>query len=134
MLIECAGVVSGHPNCANVNSSTQNVEQLFSSALTAIRGSSLPCSYVLPSPDGGEPDFGKLDVQYTPGTSTVTTIPYVESQGQCNATRGGWYYDADPAEGGVPSEILICPATCSAFDTDAKGSVDVVLGCQTLLM
>jgi Mg-chelatase subunit ChlD len=117
-----------------VNSSTQNVEQLFSSALTTIRGASLPCSYLVPSPDGGVADFHKLNVQYTAGTGAVTTIPYVESLGQCNPGSGGWYYDADPADGGVPSEILVCPATCSAFGGDAKGRVDVVLGCQTVLM
>jgi hypothetical protein len=117
-----------------VNSSTQNVEQLFSSALSAIRGASLPCNYLLPSPDGGVADFNKLNVQYTAGSGAITTIPYVESPGQCNASRGGWYYDANPAEGGVPAEILVCPATCSTFGSDAKGRVDVVLGCQTVLM
>jgi Mg-chelatase subunit ChlD len=117
-----------------VNSSTQNVEQQFSAALATIRGAALPCSYQLPSPDGGVPDFGKLNVQYTAGSGAVTTVGYVEASGRCDAQRGGWYYNADPAEGGVPTEILICPATCSTFQSDAKGRVDVVLGCQTVLM
>jgi hypothetical protein len=132
--LDSIAAAGGTGNAFIVNSSTQNVEQLFGAALTAIRGASLPCSYLLPSPDGGVPDFHKLNVQYTAGSGAVTTIPYVESSGQCKASSGGWYYDADPAEGGVPSEILVCPATCSAFESDAKGSVDVVLGCQTVLM
>jgi hypothetical protein len=132
--LDSIAAAGGTSNAFIVNSSTQNVEQLFGAALTAIRGASLPCSYLLPSPDGGVPDFHKLNVQYTAGSGAVTTIAYVESPARCSATGGGWYYDADPAEGGVPSEIIVCPATCSAFGSDAKGSVDVVLGCQTVLM
>jgi len=114
-----------------VNSSTQNVEQQLSAALTAIRGASLPCSYLLPVPDSGAPDFSKLNVQYTPASGTATTVPYVESPSRCTMT-GGWYYDVDPAEGGVPSQIVVCPATCSEFQTETGGLVDVVLGCQTV--
>jgi hypothetical protein len=116
-----------------VNSSTQNVEQQFSAALATIRGAALPCSYELPAPDGGEPDFSKLNVQYTAGSGTVTTVAYVEASGNCDPQKGGWYYDADPAEGGVPSQILVCPKTCSTLQSDSKGRVDIVLGCQTLL-
>jgi hypothetical protein len=117
-----------------IQTSTQNVEQQFSAALTAIRGAALPCSYQVPSPEGGTPDFGKLNVQYTPASGAASTIAYVESAGRCDPQKGGWYYDADPAEGGVPSEILVCPATCSVFKGDGAGSVDIVLGCQTRLM
>jgi hypothetical protein len=125
---------SGGTRTAFIVNSSQNVEQQFSAALNAIRGAALPCSYQVPSPDGGTPDFGKLNVQYTAGSGSVSTIPYVENPGRCNPTTGGWYYNADPAEGGVPSQIVVCPATCSTFGSDTKGRVDVVLGCQTVLM
>jgi hypothetical protein len=116
-----------------VNSSTQNVEQQFSSALASIRGAALPCSYQLPAPDGGAPDFFKLNVRYTAGSGAATTIPYVEVKGNCDPQKGGWYYDADPAEGGVPTQIVVCPQTCSTLESDAKGRVDIVLGCQIML-
>jgi hypothetical protein len=124
---------SGGTNQAFViSTTTQNVEQQFVAALNSIRGSSLPCDYALPQPDGGMPDFGKLNVQYTSGSGTSTTLPYVESAAQCDPTKGGWYYDADPAEGGVPTKILLCSASCGAIKGDSQGRIDVVLGCKTV--
>ncbi len=114
-----------------INSSTQNVEQAFSSALSAIRGASLPCQYRLPTPDGGTPDFNKLNVQYTAGTGAVSTVAYVSSPSGCDAKSGGWYYDTSPADGGTPSSSVVCPATCTMSKGDSMGRVDVVLGCQT---
>jgi hypothetical protein len=115
-----------------INSTSQNVEQQFSAALTAIRGAALPCEYQLPTPsDGGIPDFNKLNVQYTSGAGAVTTVTYVHTKSNCTGA-GGWYYDVDPAEGGAPTTILVCPATCAAVKGDAKGRVDVVLGCRTI--
>jgi hypothetical protein len=116
-----------------INASTQNVEQQFSAALAAIRGSALPCTYQVPTAKG-LPDFNKLNVQYTSGSGGVSTVGYVETSAHCSAQTGGWYYDVDPAEGGVPSEILMCPETCTAFKGDAHGKVNIVLGCQTVLM
>jgi hypothetical protein len=105
-----------------------------SAARTSIRGAALPCTNQVPEPEGGLPDFTKLNVQYTTGGGAVSTIGYVESAARCSGQAGGWYYDHDPAEGGVPSEILVCPSTCSTFKKDAHGKVDILLGCQTVLM
>jgi hypothetical protein len=115
-----------------INTTSSNVEQQFVTALNAIRGASLPCDYAIPQPDGGTPDFGKLNVQYTAGNGASTTIPYVESAANCNPTTGGWYYDVDPAEGGVPTKILLCGASCTSIKGDAQGRIDVILGCATV--
>jgi hypothetical protein len=123
----------GTSNAFIINASTQNVEQQFSAALASIRGAALPCTYQVPTPKG-LPDFNKLNVQYTSGSGAVSTIGYVETAARCNTQTGGWYYDTDPAEGGVPSEILTCPKTCSTLKGDAHGKVNIVLGCQTVLM
>jgi hypothetical protein len=108
-----------------------NVEQQFLAALTAIRGASLPCNYAVPTPQAGTPDYFKINVSYTSGAGTTTTIPYVESAGACDPTQGGWYYNSDPAEGGTPSSINVCPNSCTTLKGDAGGRVDIVLGCQT---
>jgi hypothetical protein len=126
-------VAGGTTSAFIVNSSTRNVAQQFNTALATIRGAALPCSYEVPAPDGGAADFGKLNVRYTAGSGAVTTIGYVEVHGGCDPQKGGWYYDADPAEGGVPSQIIVCPKTCSTLQSDPKGRVDIVLGCQTIL-
>jgi hypothetical protein len=109
-----------------------NLEQDFTAALNSIRGSSLPCNYQLPVPSTGKADFNKVNVQYTSGSGTVTTEPYVEFAASCDPKYGGWYYDQDPAEGGTPMAIDTCPATCATLKGDPNGGrVDIVLGCQT---
>ncbi len=124
---------AGGTTKAFVINTNQNVELQFAAALAAIRGASLPCEYALPSPAGGVPDYRKLNVQHTLANGTSATLPYVEDAAACNPTSGGWYYDADPAEGGTPTKILVCPASCGTLKTDVTGRVDVVLGCATVL-
>jgi hypothetical protein len=116
-----------------INTTSQNVEQQFISALNSIRGAALPCQYVLPVPSVGTPDFKRVNVQFTTGSGAAATLPYVEAPANCDPSKGGWYYDTDPAEGGTPKAILVCPSTCTTLKGDAKGRVDVVLGCQTVV-
>jgi hypothetical protein len=89
-----------------ISTTSQNVEQQFVAALNSIRGSSLPCDYAVPQPDGGMADFGELNVQYTSGSGTSSTLPYVESAARCDPMKGGWYY--------------------------SQGRIDIVLGCKTV--
>jgi Mg-chelatase subunit ChlD len=114
-----------------INTMSQNVETQFVAALSAIRGAALPCQYEVPLPDGGNADFGKINVQYTSGAGVAGGLPYVETAAKCG-TGGGWYYDADPAHGGTPSAVIVCPSTCTTLQSDAMGRVDVVVGCQTV--
>jgi Mg-chelatase subunit ChlD len=110
---------------------SQDVETQFLAALSAIRGAALPCQYEVPLPDGGNADYGKINVQYTPGAGAAGGLPYVESAANCG-TGGGWYYDADPAHGGTPTSVIVCPTTCTRLQNDPMGRVDVVIGCQTV--
>ena len=114
-----------------INTMSQDVETQFVAALSAIRGAALPCQYEVPLPDGGNADFGKINVQYTSGAGVAGGLPYVETAAKCG-TGGGWYYDADPAHGGTPSAVIVCPSTCTTLQNDAMGRVDVVVGCQTV--
>lgn len=109
-----------------------NVTQAFLDALNAIRGNALACEYLVPQPEPPEViDYGKVNVEYTaPDASEATTILYVGSEGACDATSGGWYYDVDPSQGD-PTTILMCPATC----TQLQGGGDLVIrvGCETVI-
>ncbi len=113
-----------------INTMSQDVEQQFVAALSAIRGASLPCQYEVPVPESGLVDYGRVNVQYTSGAGVATGLPYVTTAAGCG-TGGGWYYDTNPAQG-TPSAILVCPSTCSTVQADSKGRVDVVVGCQTI--
>jgi len=90
-----------------------------------------PCDYAVPDPPMDEElDFMRVNVQYTPGSGGATqTFPYVESEASCGGT-GGWYYD-DPS---APSEVRLCPSSCTLVGMDTDGSVSIALGCATRLM
>jgi hypothetical protein len=107
-----------------------NVQQLFLDALNTIRGTALGCVYKLPSPDGGTPNFDKVNVQYTPGGSTTGQMfPRVNDLASCPPSGDAWYYDNPSA----PTLINLCPSTCNKVKADSTGSVDVLLGCDTFI-
>ncbi|XXX72940.1 VWA domain-containing protein [Sorangium sp. So ce134] len=110
---------------------SSDVTQAFLDALSAIRGTSLACEYQVPAPSSGQTlDYGTLNVQHTPTDgNTPTTIFYVADEASCDAAAGGWYYDVDPATGGTPTKIVMCPATCTRFQEG--GQVQLRVGCKT---
>lgn len=112
----------------------QNVSSELQTALSQIRTKAFACEYKIPAPMGGAIDFNKVNVQFTSGAGVASTVGYARAQSGCHATRGGWYYDADPAGGTAPTAIVTCPATCQQLQTDTTGRVDIVLGCQTIVV
>lgn len=112
----------------------QDVSQAFLDALRAIRGETLACEYQMPQPpDGSDLDYNKVNVEYTPaGASMPATVFYVGEAASCDPTLGGWYYDADPAAGQVPTKISMCPATCDGLK-GVGGQIDIKIGCQTIV-
>jgi hypothetical protein len=110
----------------------QDVTQAFLTALNAVRTAALSCEFKVPAPAAGATlDYYKVNVQYTSGAGQTVTIGNVASKAACNATKGGWYYDVDPATGARPSNISICDTSCTQLRGDAAGRVDVLLGCKT---
>jgi len=105
-----------------------NVQQELLAALTAIQGQVLPCQYAVPSPDkGGMLDFSKVNVQFTPGSgSGQTEFQKVANAAGCTGAKNLWYYD-DPA---APTQILLCPETCSMVSSDGMAKVNIVLDCK----
>jgi hypothetical protein len=45
---------------------------------------------------------------------------------------GGWYYDTDP-DVEDPSRIVVCPTTCATFGAASNASVEIAVGCATLV-
>jgi hypothetical protein len=122
---------AGGTKQAFVTNTDKNVSADFLLALNSIRNSALACQYKIPaSTDGGALDYFQVNVQFTSGAGKTVTIGNVHDKTACG-TKGGWYYDADPAAGGTPKTISICDQTCGQLQNDAAGSVDVLLGCKT---
>ena len=110
----------------------QNVATALQKALKSVQSKAIACEYKIPT-TGVAPD--KVNVSFTSGSGAATTIGHAMLDGTdgsgCDA-RGGWYYDSANPATTPPTKITACPASCSMFQTDLKGHVDVVLGCPTI--
>jgi hypothetical protein len=120
---------AGGTGMAFVLDPTKDLTQELLDALAQIRGSALPCSFTIPPPRSGAIDFGKVNV-HSQSSGGQTDVPYVGSAAKCDPTRGGWYYDVDPAAGD-PTQVIVCDATCAAFKAEQDGQVEIGFGCKT---
>ena len=122
---------AGGTSPAVIIDTSQDVSAALRNALKQVQSKAIACEYQLPT---SNVDFGKVNVSFTNGSGQASTIGHAPIDGTtgtgCDA-RGGWYYDKDPATG-MPTKITACPASCSMFQTDLNGHVDVVLGCPTI--
>ncbi len=100
----------------------QQLEQEFVTAIDTIRGEISSCEFTLVQSDGGvgQVDPTKVNVVYDDGSGNESVIP--------EDPQNGWTYD-DPAN---PTAVILHGAACDAMKKDAKGQVDIVLGCKTL--
>jgi Mg-chelatase subunit ChlD len=124
----------GGTGSAVVIDTSQDVTRAVQAALNRIRTTAVACTFQIPPATMGAIDFRKVNVQVTGASGAVSTIGHVSGRAACDPTRGGWYYDVDPATGQSPSTIIACDATCAQFTTSATARVDVVLGCQTIVI
>jgi hypothetical protein len=108
-----------------------NVQQDLLMALTAIRGSEVPCEYSVPVPSTGKDlDFGKVNVQYTPTNGTAQVMQKVENAAACPASGNFWYYDNNAA----PTQIKLCENSCKQLTGGGTGKVDIVLDCKETIV
>jgi hypothetical protein len=126
--------VAGGTSSAVVIDTSQDVTKALQAALNGIRTTAVACTYKIPPPVTGAIDFHKVNVQVTAANGTVGTVGYVNGKASCDPTRGGWYYDVDPQSGQTPTTIIACDATCAQLRNDAATRVDIVLGCQTIVI
>jgi hypothetical protein len=124
----------GGTGSAVVIETAQNVTQALQTALGRIRSTAVACEYRIPPATMGAIDFDKVNVQVTAGGGAVTTVGYVPARPSCDPTRGGWHYDVDPASGATPTAIIACDSTCAQLRGDAGARVDIVLGCQRMVV
>ncbi|HEY0714736.1 MAG TPA: hypothetical protein VGF45_18790, partial [Polyangia bacterium] len=122
--------MAGGSNQAFVVTANGDLAMRLQEAFDTIRGAALACDYQIPTPPSGMLDFAKVNVRFTPTAGAAAELPYVKSMTACDPTRGGWYYDVDPAAG-KPTRVLVCPSTCQQFKKDGSAKVELVFGCAT---
>lgn len=120
---------AGGTKQAFIVDTTGNVTQQFIAALNEIRGGAIACEYLIPPPEGGKIDTGKVNVKYTASTGGTETFPGVKNEAACSPTSDGWYYD-NPAD---PKKVILCPFSCEKVKKDTKPIVSVAFGCATEL-
>ncbi len=123
----------GGSQAAFIVDTQKDVTTQFLAALDTIRGARLACEFKIPQPAAGETlDYGRVNVQLTSGTQK-SVVYYVKDAAACDPTTGGWHYDVDPTSA-VPTKIIACPTSCTAFEAATEGSsVGIALGCQTVV-
>ncbi|HEY0706379.1 MAG TPA: VWA domain-containing protein [Polyangia bacterium] len=123
--------MAGGTGQAFVLTASDDLAKSLQDALNTIRGSALSCEFKVPPGKGDGIDFGKVNVRFTPTSGAREDLPYVRTKAGCDPVRGGWHYDVDPANGGKPTSIHVCPASCEKFKQDGSAKVDLVFGCVT---
>jgi hypothetical protein len=119
---------AGGTNSAYIVDTGANATSQFLQALNAIRGAALGCQYNIPVPTTGQPDYSRVNVQYTPGNGGNSQVfDHYPDKASCPPGGDGWYYD----DNAHPTLINLCDATCDKVGADAKGKIDILLGCQT---
>jgi hypothetical protein len=98
----------------------------FSAALDSVRHTAAGCNFQLPS--GASADPTKVNVSLTPANGTPENLPKAVDANACGSDLA-WFYD-DPAK---PAKIELCPAACDAFEASASATVNILLGCATIV-
>jgi hypothetical protein len=96
----------------------------LTTAIDAIRTSTLSCDYAIPkAPAGQSFDAKRVNVQFAPPGLAASAISY----DQACASGTGWRYD----NAANPTRILACDGTCGTIKASG-GKVDIVFGCATV--
>ncbi len=120
--------MSGGTGTAFLVDTSMSVSTQFLAALNKIRGAALGCQYKIPVPMTGTTNYNEVNVQFTASGGKPEIVPQVANKAACPASSNAWYYD-NPA---MPTEIYLCTTTCGTVATG--GTVDVLTGCQTVVM
>ncbi len=98
-------------------------------ATAVIGGAQVACLYDLPDPPNGQTlDYATVNVEYleTPASTPELFFNVPGGAPDC-AANNEWHYD-DPS---APSQILLCPETCTRVQAAAEGKINVTFGCAT---
>jgi len=106
------------------------VEAEFLDALRQIREGSLACQFQIPETDEIL-DYFSVNLQFNNGTERQQ-LGFVPNEAACATSPNSWHYDVD-ANVSQPNAIQVCPAVCDQFKATPNGSINLQLGCRTLL-
>jgi hypothetical protein len=89
----------------------------------------LACEWQIPpAPMGKSFDAAKTNVKVTLD-GKAETLGNVRSGADCG-TREGWHYD----DGSAPRRVMACPATCGRIQAAQRAQVELLFGCDTVML
>ena len=97
-------------------------------ATSVIEHSQLDCAWTIPAPPEGEtlaPNM--VNVVFIDGNGERTPFGRVDGVADCANVENGWYYDNSIS----PTEVLVCPQTCTWIQGQAGAQIDIQFGCAT---
>jgi hypothetical protein len=97
------------------------------SALNAIASQVISCTYTVPAPPAGTRiDTSYVRVTYNPSSGTPRDL---QKATDSSCTDGQWYFSAFDANA-QPTQIDLCPDTCSTAKGDTGASIVVTFTCD----
>jgi hypothetical protein len=111
--------------------STQDFAAALGSALGSISGAALGCEFAVPQ-TGVAVSKGSVNVQYRPSKADPVCFKYDDRV--CEGAADGWQFAKKSDGSSDLSRVVICGKACEQVRADAGARVDVVLGCETIVL
>lgn len=87
-----------------------------------------PCMFGIPVPPQGSVNADyDVNLRFSSADVEPFIIGRVASESACGPY--GWYFDGSSP----PTEMLVCPTTCSMFQASNGAIIDLLFGCPTVL-
>ncbi|WP_437525646.1 vWA domain-containing protein [Sorangium sp. So ce726] len=103
-----------------------NIAVEFQNALAKVTGQALPCEVEVPSQvAGGQVAFDDVNVLFGLDGAPQEVLP---QRPGCDGP--GWRYD-NPAS---PAALVLCPDTCEAARSASIARIQILLGCETVIL
>jgi hypothetical protein len=95
-----------------------------------VQSAALACDWDIPAspPGAGTFDSTKTNVQLTLDGAAEQLFKVADATA-CG-DREGWHYDNEAS----PARVVACPTTCTRLQNVAKAQVDLLFGCETILV
>ena len=101
--------------------------QAVADAISVVRGQTVGCTYALPDPPGGL-EITEVNVRSTVDGNVEDLARRSDPSNLCDTAPGCWDYDA------AQENVELIGAACDAVMAGQSVQVDVILGCQTIVM
>jgi hypothetical protein len=117
---------AGGSERAFVINTGDNVGAEFLQALNQIRDTAVSCEFQLD--DAAALDFDQVNLRISDPAGSREALSNVGDVSACGGDQG-WYYVRN--DNGTPTQIQVCPSTCTRLTTTSGISAELEVGCAT---